>query len=339
MFSTAKKFPFYKQLDAMDCGATCLRMVAKHYGRTYSLEFLREITYLDREGVSLLAISDAAEQIGLNSLAGKVNITRLLKKNIQLPFIAHWREQHFVVVYEIEKNHIWVADPQSSKIRLSVKDFLDGWKVNDQNEGIILLLEPTNTFYQREDESESTQKSLSFIWMYLARYKWLILQLVLGLLLVCTIHAIFPFFIESLVDVGIGNLDVNLIYLILGAQLLLFLSRISVEYIRGWILLHIGTRTNISMISDFLSKIMRLPVRFFDTKMTGDILRRIGDHERIEHFLTSTALNSLFSAVTLLVFGAILLWYNTKIFFIFAAATITNALTKCRNTKTNSSKS
>jgi ATP-binding cassette subfamily B protein len=239
-----------------------------------------------------------------------------------LPFIAHWREQHFVVVYQVEKNYIWIADPQSSKIKLTIEDFLDGWRINDQNEGIILLLEPTNSFYQQEDESETTQKSLSFIWMYFARYKWLILQLVLGLFLVCTIHAIFPFFIESLVDVGIGNLDVNLIYLILGAQTLLFLSRISVEYIRGWILLHIGTRTNISLISDFLSKIMRLPVRFFDTKMTGDIMRRIGDHERIEHFLTSTALSSLFSTMTLLIFGVILLWYNTKIFFIFAAATI-----------------
>jgi ATP-binding cassette, subfamily B, bacterial len=322
MFSSAKKFPFYKQLDAMDCGATCLRMVAKHYGRAYSLEFLREITHLDREGVSLLDISDAAEQIGLNTLAAQTSIQRLAKQNIPLPFIAHWRQHHFVVVYQIDKNYIHVANPESSTMKLTYEEFLDGWKINDKNEGILLILEPTTSFYQRTDDSENTQKSLSFIWMYLARYKWLMVQLVLGLLLGCTIHGVFPFFIESLVDVGIGNLDVPLIYLILGAQILLFLSRISVEYIRGWILLHIGTRTNINLISDFLSKIMRLPVRFFDTKMTGDIMRRIGDHERIEHFLTSTALNSLFSTVTLMIFGVILLWYNTLIFGIFAGATI-----------------
>jgi ATP-binding cassette, subfamily B, bacterial len=322
MFSSAKKFPFYKQLDAMDCGVTCLRMIAKHYGRAYSLEFLREITHLDREGVSLLDISDAAEQIGLNTLAAQANIQRIAKQNIPLPFIAHWRQYHFVVVYQVDKNFIHVANPESSTMKLTYEEFLDGWKINDKNEGIILILEPTTSFYQRDNEDDSAKKSLAFLWMYLARYKWLMVQLVLGLFLVCTIHGVFPFFIESLVDVGIGNLDIQLIYLILGAQLLLFLSRIGVEYIRGWILLHIGTRTNINLISDFLSKIMRLPVRFFDTKMTGDIMRRIGDHERIEHFLTSTALNSLFSTVTLLIFGVILLWYNTLVFGIFAGATI-----------------
>lgn len=311
-------FPFYKQHDAVDCGVTGLRMVAKFFGRHYSLDFLRELAYLDREGATLMGISDAAEKIGFRTLGVKTGIGKL-RQDIPLPCIAHWKQQHFVVVYKVAKGKVFVADPAVGKIVLTEEEFLDGWVsdvVNNEPQGILLLLEPTPDFFKREGDV-SDRSSWGFLWSYIAQYRTLLWQLLGGLLLGSFIQLIFPFLMQSLVDKGVQLYDIGFVYLILIAQGVLFASQVFVEFIRGWILLHIGTRVNINLVSDFLLKLMRLPMAFFDSKMTGDLLQRIYDNERVERFLTSSSLITLFSIVNLLVFGAVLLYYNPTIFLVF----------------------
>lgn len=317
------KFPHYKQLDGMDCGATCLRMIARHYGRFYSLEYLREITFLDREGVSMMSIADAAEQIGLHTLGVKVGYDRLTD-DLPLPCVAHWRQVHFVVVYKITKTHVWVADPAATKIKLTRKEFLDGWAsdtVDGEDRGIVLLLEKTPDFDTREGQKQQA-RGFGFLLKYLTNYKRELIQLFLGLGFGSLISLIFPFLVQAIVDTGIQSKDLSFIYIILLAQVILTFGHIAIEFIRGWILLHVGSRINISLVSDFLIKLMRLPIRFFDTKLTGDLMQRISDNQRVEHFLTSSTLSTIFSIVNFLIFGVILMFFNTKIFMIFGIATL-----------------
>ncbi|WP_040497269.1 peptidase domain-containing ABC transporter [Fulvivirga imtechensis] len=313
-----KRFPHYRQLDTMDCGPTCLRIIAKHYGKSYSLQTLRDKSYITREGVSLLGISDAAESIGFRTLAAKIPFEKL-KEEAPTPFIAHWRQQHFIVVYDFTKKHVLVSDPAHGLVKLTKKEFLDGW-LSDRDKGeeigVVLLLEPSPDFYKTEDE-QVNKSGFKFLFKYLRPYKKFIVQLFLGMLVGSILQLIFPFLTQSIVDIGIQNQDLNFVTLILIAQLMLFFSRTAVEFIRGWILLHLGTRMNISILSDFLIKLMKLPVSFFDTKMIGDLLQRIGDHSRIESFLTSSTLNILFSFINLIIFGIVLAIYDLQIFAIF----------------------
>lgn len=307
----------------MDCGATCLRMIARYYGRHYTLQHLRDLCFLDREGVSLLGISDAAEAIGMHSLGVRMGYDRLME-DIPMPCIAHWRENHFIVVRKVSKSHVWVADPGSGKYKISKAEFLDGWAkglVDGEKQGILLLLEPTPDFYAREGQAID-KSGFSFLWKYLTKYKALLLQLVLGLFFASLLQLIFPFLMQSVVDIGIKNQDLNFVTLILIAQGIMFFSKTAVEFIRGWILLHIGVRVNISLISDFLIKMMKLPVRFFDTKMTGDLLQRIYDNKRVETFLSSTTLITLFSVINFVIFGVVLIYYNQPIFVVFTIATV-----------------
>ncbi len=313
-----QKFPHYNQLDAMDCGATCLRMIAKHYGKSYTSQTLRKRSYITREGVSLLGISDAAESVGFRTMGVKVDFEKLIEEDVT-PFIAHWRQDHFIVVYEITKNKVYVADPAEGKITYNKQEFLKNWistKENGEDQGIALILQPTPDFYDQSDEKADKTK-FRFLFQYLRPHKKLIVQLVLGLVLGSLLQLIFPFLTQSIVDFGIANNNLSFIYLVLIAQMTLFISRMTVDFIRSWIMLHISTRINISLISDFLIKLMKLPIGFFDTKMTGDLMQRIGDHQRIESFLTGQTLGTLFSLFNLLIFGAVLAWYSMKIFFIF----------------------
>ena len=307
----------------MDCGPTCLRMIAKHYGRSFSLQSLRDLTYADREGVSLLGISYAAENVGFHTLSAKVNIQYVIKE-LPLPLIAHWKQNHFIVVYKATKKFIYVADPGFGKMKLTHEEFEKGWASDikgGEKKGIVLLMEPTPEFHHTDDE-KIDKKGFSFLFSYILKYKKLVVQLVLGLLIASILQLIFPFLTQSIVDFGINNDDIKFINLILIAQLTLFISQTSVGFIRSWILLHIGARVNISLISDFLLKLMRLPIRFFDTKMMGDLMQRINDHYRIETFLTSTSLNTAFSIFSLIIFGIVLLFYNTTIFFVFLVGSI-----------------
>lgn len=317
------KFPFYHQHDQMDCGPTCLQMIAAHYGRQYTLEGLREKSHFSREGVSLLGISEAAEKLGFRTVGVYVNYEEL-KKEAPLPCIVHWNQQHFVVVYDIRekngKDYIYVADPGAGKLKYTKEEFCRCWlstKSEGEDVGIALLMETTPEFFKQENEKTSKNKGFSFLFSYLKPYKKLIFQLFLGLFFGSLLQLLLPFLTQSIVDFGISAQNIGYVYLVLIAQLVLVFSASTVEFIRGWILLHIGTRVNISLISDFLAKLMRLPMGYFDTKMTGDLMQRMGDHTRIQDYLTNSTLNILFGFFNILIFTLILLFYNVTIFLIF----------------------
>ncbi|MBP6978070.1 MAG: peptidase domain-containing ABC transporter [Bacteroidales bacterium] len=316
-------FPFYKQLDAMDCGPSCLRMIARFHGKTYSLQTLRERSYLTREGVSLLGTSDAAESIGLRTMGVRLGFDQL-RDEAPLPAIVHWRQKHFIVVYKIKKDQVYCADPAIGLIRYTVGEFLQGWISSlkeGEKQGVALLLEPTPDFYTLDDEPVR-KNNLKYLLSYLKPHRKYLAQVLGGILIASLLQLIFPFLTQSIVDIGINNQDLGFITLVLIAQLVLFISQTAVEFIRGWIMLHINTRVNVSLISDFLAKLMRLPIGFFDTRMMGDLMQRIGDHRRIEAFLTGSSLNIIFSTFTFLIFAIVLAVYSWMILAIFLAGSI-----------------
>ena len=324
------KFPFYKQPDMMDCGATCLRMVSKYYGRSISLPKLRNLSETTREGASLKNIASAAEKIGFRTLGVKIDFDKL-SEDAPLPCIVHWNQEHFVVVYKIHTpkslfkrgtTKIFVADPAHGLLEYNKPDFIKSWIGNNAGdntkEGIVLLFEETPRLHQiEEDDITENRKGLSFLFQYLFKYKQFMTQIVIGLLVGSLFQLIIPFLTQSVVDIGIQNQDINFVYLIFIAQIFLFIGSTIIRYSRGWILLHLSTRINISLISDFFIKLMNLPIAFFDSKMTGDIMQRINDHQRIENLLTFSSLSVLFSMFNIVIFGGILAWYDIKIFSIF----------------------
>lgn len=294
-------------------------MIAKHYGRSYTLKTLRSKSYLSRDGVSMMGISEAAESIGLRTMGVAITPQQLFS-SAPMPLVAHWKQNHFVVVYKVTRDKVHVADPAFGLVRYSKEEFLRGWisiQKEGEKKGLALLIETTPDFYAEEGE-KIDRSNLRFLLSYLRPYRRFIVQLILGLILGSLLQLIFPFLTQSIVDVGINNQDIGFIYLVLIAQLVLFISRMSVDFIRGWILLHLSTRMNISLVSDFLIKLMKLPLGFFDIKLIGDILQRITDQRRVENFLTSSSLNIMFSLVNLLVFGIVLAVYSWKILLLFA---------------------
>jgi ATP-binding cassette, subfamily B, bacterial len=343
------KFPFYQQLDQMDCGPTCLRMIAKYHGRSLNLQKLRDSSGFSREGVSLLGISEAAESVGFRTLAVKVPFEKLIQ-DAPLPCIIHWQQNHFVVLCPLTPRGgiftstfrrifgrksspsggggLLLADPGKGMRHISRSDFIQHWATTQEDGepvGVALLVEPTPKFYSPPTPGGGDDKEgldFSYLFKYLWQYKKLLLQLVVGLLVGSGLQLVFPFLTQSIVDVGIQTRNLNFIYVILAAQLMLFASRTVVEFIRSWILLHISIRINLSILSDFLIKLMKLPMSFFDTKMFGDIMQRIGDHDRIEQFLTGQTLNTLFSMFNLVIFGGILAMYSMPIFLIFIIGSV-----------------
>ncbi len=311
-------FPFYKQSDRKDCGPTCIKIIAKHYGKIINTQQLRTLSETTREGSSLLGLSEAVEKIGFHSLGVKLSYTKVL--DAPLPCIIHWNKNHYVVVYKIKKGVVYISDPAHGLISYTKDELINHWIGNnaDKNteEGIALLVEPTPLFYKEEfDEDEPF--GFSFIFKYLYKYKKFIVQLIVGLLAGSLLQLILPFLTQSLVDVGIRNQDINFIYLILFAQLLLYIGKASLEIIRSWILLHLSTRINISLISDFFIKLMKLPISYFDSRMTGDLLQRINDHKRIERILTTSSLTILFSLFNLVIFSFVLGYYSIQILGVF----------------------
>ena len=310
----------------MDCGPTCLRMIAKHYGKNFNLQKLRDITGINREGVSLLGISEAAEKIGFRTTGVKLTLKQLAE--IDLPVILHWNQNHFVVLYKVKKNHYNVADPAKGLIDYNESEFVKNWLSihnNGHSEGIVLTLSPTPDFYSQEDD-KTDGLDFNYLLKYLYRYKQLIVQLFAGLAVGSLLQLILPFLTQSIVDIGINTRNLNFIYIILIAQTMLFVGRMSVDFIRSWILLHISTRINISILTDFLIKLMKLPISFFDTKMTGDIMQRMNDQKRIESFLTGSTLSVVFSMFNLVIFAVVLAYYNINIFIIFAVSTVLYSL-------------
>ncbi len=314
------KFPHYKQADQKDCGPTCIKMIAKHYGKDFEIQNLRDLAETTREGSSLLALGEATEKMGFHSIGAQLSYKKLT--DIPLPCILHWNEEHFVVLYKVKKNKVYISDPAYGLITYGPKEFIKSWigynADANKEEGVALLMEPSPKFYDKGQKKKGKQKfNFSFISRYLFKYKKFILQLAIGLFAGSLLQLIIPFLTQSIVDVGIQNQDINFIYLILFAQLFLFLGRTALEVIRGWILLHLSTRINISLVSDFFIKLMNLPMAFFDAKMTGDLMQRISDHKRIEKILTTSSLNVLFSMVNFVIFGFVLAYYSLQIFTIF----------------------
>ena len=318
-----KTFPHYLQYDAADCGPTSLRIIAKYYGKEYSAEFLRQYCHITRNGVSMLGISDAAEYLGFRTIGVRISFEQLAEDAL-LPCILHWNQNHFVVCYKIEKRrkgkyNIYISDPASQRLCYTKEEFLKCWlstKSDNVDRGSALLLEPGVEFGNREEVC-ANKHSLSFFIKYLLPYKKQFVQLMFGMSVGSLLQLIFPFLTQAMVDWGIGGKNLDLITLILIAQLTLFLAQLSVGYIRSWILLHINSRIDISLISDFLIKLMNMPLHFFDTKRTGDIMQRIGDHGRIKGFLMGNSMSMLFSFANFIIFSIILAYYNISILTIF----------------------
>ena len=321
------KFPFYRQLDGMDCGPTCLRMIARYYGKKFSVQQLRENSYIQRTGVNLLGISEAAESIGLRTTGIRTTIDKL-KLQSKLPCILHWNQMHFVVLYRVEKSkgkrYFHIADPAYGLLKYEEEELKKCWISTRQGgveKGIAMLVETTPQFYETEP-IRYEKMSLWYLLRYVRPYKKMIVQLFLGILGGSILQLIFPFLTQTIVDQGIGHRNMNFIQLILVAQLMLVFSRTLIEVIRRCILLHISTRVNVALISDFLVKLMKLPMRFFDSKLAGDLIRRIEDHRTIEAFLTQSVLNILFSVLTITIFGIVLAIYSWKIFLVFLAFSV-----------------
>lgn len=315
-------FHYYQQPDSMDCGPTCLRMIAKFYGKKFPLQLLRERTQIGKEGVNLLGISEAAESVGFRTVAAQLSLKQL-KQDAVLPAILHWNQNHFVVLYKIRRGNFYVADPGRGLVKYTEKEFLANWISASGNEGIALLLEPSPLFYTKESDEDAAAdgktEGLAFknIFRYILPHKKLLTQLLLGLGTASLLQLFLPFLTQSVVDTGINTSNIQFVYIVLIAQLALFAGRIAIDFVRSWILLHISTRINLSILTDFLMKLMRLPMHFFDSKKTGDIMQRMNDHQRIENFLTGSSLNVLFSLFNLLVFSVVLAMFNAMIFVVF----------------------
>lgn len=319
------KFPFFKQADSKDCGPTCLKIITKYYNKNVNIQKLRKLSETTREGSTLLGISEAGEQLGFRTLGVKISIEDF--KEIPIPCILHWNKNHYVVLYKVFRDKYYVSDPAFGLLEYTEEEMLKHWIGNNATvateEGIALLLEPTPHFYSNGIEENNPSKfGFSFLLKYLFRYKGFVVQLVVGLLAASLLQLVFPFLTQSIVDVGIQNQNLHFVYLILIAQLFLFCGKTSLEFVRHWILLHLSTRINISLISDFFIKLMNLPISFFDVRMTGDIMQRINDHQRIERILTNSSLDVVFSFVNMLIMGGVLAYYNLQVFSVFFIGSI-----------------
>lgn len=315
------RYVSYIQHDSMDCGPTCLRMVARFYGKSYSLQNLRDRCHITREGVSLLGISDAAESIGFRTTGVKVTWTQMVEE-MPMPCIVHWNQRHFVVVYDVVKKRgsykVVVADPASGLLEYKAEDFLKSWlESEEKTEGIALILEPTPKFYEEDGDDERRHYGFAYVLKYLRPFRSYIIQILLAMLTASVISLLMPFITQSVVDKGIGTGSLSLIVVLLIAQLTLTLGGLANNLIRSWLMLHTTSRVSISLISDFLCKLMRLPIAFFDSKMVGDIMQRIGDYNRIQTFLTGSLLSMVIAVVSFVVYGFIMAGYNATIFIVF----------------------
>ena len=318
------RFPFVKQLDAMQCGVACLKMVCLHYGREVSMERLSQICHVTSEGVSLLGISEVANDMGLHSVCVRTTIDNL--SQAPLPCILHWNQNHFVVLYKVRKGkRFYVADPGKGLVSYSRDEFRNHWvstRSGGEDKGIAMLLEPTPAFYSPKaegngEDGKENPRSFRFLFGYIREYKRYFGQVVLGLAVGSLLQLVLPFLTQSIVDVGIQNQNLGFIWLILLGQLMLTFSRTAIDFIRRWLLLHISMRINISLVSDFFIKLLKLPMSFFDTKLMGDLMQRMGDHGRVNSFLTGQTLSIAFSLFSFVVFSVVLLLYNGLIFAIF----------------------
>lgn len=322
-----KTFPNYIQVDQKDCGPTCLKIIAKHYGKILKIQDLRNYSETNRDGSNLLMLSDAAEKIGFRTIGAKLSLEKL--QEVPLPCMLHWNKTHYVVLYAVKSRKskiekMFISDPAIGLMEYTTEEFLKFWIGNNANEnteeGIVLLLEPTPKFHQAEfDKEEGNTLGFGLLFKYLFPYKSFVFQLIIGLAAGSLLQLIFPFLTQSIVDIGVNTGNIQFVYMILFAQLFLFFGKTALELIRSWIMLHLSARIKISLISDFFIKLMNLPISFFDVRLTGDIMQRINDHHRIEQIMTTSSLNVLFSMINMVIMGGVLAYYNLQIFVVFFA--------------------
>ena len=323
-----RKFPLYRQHDSMQCGVTCLRMICAYWGKEYPAEYLDRLCGASREGVSLLGISETAAELGLKSVCGRLTTGQLAE--VELPAILHWNQNHFVVLYKISRKRggktvYHVADPGKGLRQYDGPSFEAGWietRSRGEDKGIAMLAQPTPAFFSKRVPGKTARRSFTFLLGYLKRYRYYFGQVFLGLAVGSLLQLLFPFLTQAIVDLGIDHEDLGLIWLILLGQLALVTSQTALDFIQRWILLHVSMRVNISLVSDFFIKLLRLPMGFFDTRLMGDLMQRMGDHKRVEQYLTNEALTVLFSLLTFLVFGGVLLVYDPLIFAVFVAGSL-----------------
>lgn len=311
-------FPITFQHDSMQCGIACLQMICKHFGREYSLDFLSKLCFATNEGVSLLGIDDAANKLGLKTLCVKASMNEL--DQISLPAILHWNQKHFVVLYKIKKGRkYYIADPGKGLTAYTNEEMREYW-LSTNSKGVAMMLEPTPHFYDTKNASGVGEKeihSFRFLYGYVRRYYKYFGMIAVGLALGSIIQLVLPFLTQAIVDKGIKHQDLNIILLILFGQLMLTISRTFIDFLRRWILLRISMKINISLISDFFIKLLKLPMSFFDTKLLGDLMQRMNDHGRVNNFLTQNVLNIVFSLLTLIVFSVVLVIYDKFVFLVF----------------------
>ena len=316
------KFPFYLQHDSMQCGIACLQMICKYFGREYTIDSLSNLCFATAEGVSLLGINETANMLGLHTTCARA--TTIALSDVPLPCILHWNQNHFVVLYKVKKGKkFYIADPGKGLVTYSLEEFKQHWistSSNGEDKGIAMFLETTPAFftYKMEGEEDIKEKrSFRFLFGYVKKYRKYFGQIILGLIVGSLLQLVLPFLTQSIVDVGIKNQDIGFVWLILLGQLMLTISRTAIDFIRRWLLLHISLRINISLVSDFFIKLLKLPMSFFDTKLMGDLMQRMNDHSRVNNFLTQQTLNITFAMLTFLVFSVVLFFYNKLVFAIF----------------------
>ncbi|MBD5345672.1 MAG: peptidase domain-containing ABC transporter [Bacteroides sp.] len=311
---------FVKQKDAMQCGVACLSMICSFYGKNYSQRSLSELCKPTVEGVSLLGIKRAAEYLGLTPDCYKMTLSELL--NSRMPCVLHWNQNHFVVLYKVssrKKGLFYIADPAKGKIKCTSKDLMIHWlsvQREGQEKGIVMFFSPSERFGIVPD-SNIDRRSIKFLMKYLKEYRKHLVLIVTGLITGCVLQLIIPFLTQLIVDIGIGNKDIRFIWLILTGELFIVFGRTATDFIRRWLQLHVSIRINLSLLRDFLVKLLKLPMSFFDTKFTGDILQRMADHGKVQSFLTDQVLNVSFSLLSLIILGIVLLLYNWVIFSVF----------------------
>ncbi|NME66791.1 peptidase domain-containing ABC transporter [Flammeovirga aprica] len=311
------KFPFYKQLDIMDCGPTCLKMISKYYGKSFDIEFLRNMTHLIRSGATLFSLCEASEKIGFRSRAVRINVEWLIE-SLSEPCILHWDSNHYVVLEKVVRkkraNKFYISDPSVGRFVLDEKDFLKRWS-SEQDTGVALLLEPTVDLYNHDDNE--SEKDILFYLKYLIPYKKYIYQLFIGLIVGNLLQLVLPLLSQSIIDKGIMNNNLNLVLILTFCQGFVYLSQVFIEVIRDWLSIYISGRLNITIMTDFLIKLMRLPISYFDKKNVGDIIQRMNDHRYIENFLTVSTFSTIFSLSNFFIFSLIMAYYSMTIFLVF----------------------
>lgn len=316
---------FVRQRDSMQCGASCLKMICDEYKGSYSYEELSELCSVTSEGVSMLGIYQVAKQIGFIPECRRISSKQLVDS--LLPCILHWNQKHFVVLYKHDKKgEFYIADPSKGLVKYQKEEFEKHWlstEIDGESNGLAMFLKPTDSFYNKKTETKTVERrSFNFLFGYVLLYRKYFIQIILGLLLGCLLQLIMPFLTQAIVDIGIKYNDIGLIWLVLLGELMIVTGRTATDFIRRWLLLHISMRINISLVSDFFIKLLKLPMSFFDTKLMGDLLQRIGDHSRVQNFLTGQILNVIFTFLSFIIFGVVLFFYNKIIFGVFIVGSV-----------------